>query len=187
MAAAAILNFENRLPFLYYWTNPHQIWWECWESARGRNCYIKNAYLLKLKMATAAILSFENRLPFLYYWTNIHQIWWECCESDLKCKCHMKTTYSTKIKMAVAAILNIRKLLPFLFHWTNPHQFQWEGWEFDIKRNCLVKNKSQHGGCRHFRCRKTIIFPYRKENKHELTTMSLRCSHGALSHIIGSD
>ena len=115
-------------------------------------------------MATAAILSFENRLPFLYYWTNIHQIWWDCCESDLKRKCHIKTTYSTKIKMAVAAIMNIRKLLLFLFYWTNPHQFQWECWESDIERNCLVKNKSQHGGCRHFQCWKTMLFPWRLKN-----------------------
>ena len=42
-AAAAFLNFENRLPFQYYWTNRHQIWWECWESDIELICCIKIA------------------------------------------------------------------------------------------------------------------------------------------------
>ena len=67
MAAAAILNSENRLPFLYCWTNLHQIWWEGWESDIERNRQIENAYLLKFKMAAAASLNFENVLPILYY------------------------------------------------------------------------------------------------------------------------
>ena len=58
MAAAAILNFENRLPFHYYWTNRHNIWWECWESDIDRNYCIKNAYLRKFKMAAAAFYEF---------------------------------------------------------------------------------------------------------------------------------
>ena len=39
-----ISNFENVLPFLHNWINPHQSWWECWESATKRNCHIENVY-----------------------------------------------------------------------------------------------------------------------------------------------
>ena len=90
MAAAAIFNFENQLLFHYYWTNPHQIWWGCWEYAIERNCLIKNAYLLKFEMATATILNFENWLSFPYMWTEPHQIWWECWEFDKECNCCIK-------------------------------------------------------------------------------------------------
>ena len=76
MAAAAILNFEELLPFRYYWNNPHQIQWECWEFDLKRNCRIKIAYSTKIKKAAATILNSENLLPFLYYWTKFHQIWW---------------------------------------------------------------------------------------------------------------
>ena len=74
MVAAAILYFEKLLPFLNYWTNPHQIWGECRESNMKRNCCVKNAYLSKVKMAAAAILNFKKLSPFLYYWTDPHQI-----------------------------------------------------------------------------------------------------------------
>ena len=90
MAAAAILNFENWLPFHYYWTNRHQIWLECWESDIERNCCIQNAYSPKFKMATAAFLNFEKRLPYNYYWINRHQIWWECWEYAIEHNCHIK-------------------------------------------------------------------------------------------------
>ena len=60
MAAAAILNFENRLPFHYYWTDPHQIWWECWKFDIERNYCISNAYSPKFKMAAAVILNFDK-------------------------------------------------------------------------------------------------------------------------------
>ena len=43
MVAVAFFIFENRLPFLHYWTNPNQIWWRFGESAMERNCAIKNA------------------------------------------------------------------------------------------------------------------------------------------------
>ena len=56
MAAATILDFEKLLPFLYYSTNPHQIWCECCESNMEYNCDVKSAYLQQLKMAAAAIL-----------------------------------------------------------------------------------------------------------------------------------
>ena len=78
MAAVAILNFENRLPFHNYWTDPHQIWWEFRKFDIERNYCIQNAYSPKFKMAAATFLNFENRLPFQYYKTNRHQIWWEC-------------------------------------------------------------------------------------------------------------
>ena len=41
MAVAAILNFENRLPFLHDWTNLYQIWWKCWKSDVELNCNMK--------------------------------------------------------------------------------------------------------------------------------------------------
>ena len=88
--AAAILNFENRLPFHYYWTDPHQIWWECWTFDIYRNYCIENAYLLKFRMAAAAFLNFENRLHFYNYWTNRHQIWWDCWEDAIEHNCHNK-------------------------------------------------------------------------------------------------
>ena len=74
MASVAISNLLNVLPFLYYWTNPQQIWLEGCESDMERNCHIKSAYAPRLKMAAVAILNFEKLLPFLYYWTNPHQI-----------------------------------------------------------------------------------------------------------------
>ena len=90
MAAVTILNFENRLPFHYYRTDPHQIWWKCWKFDIWRNYCIKNAYLLKFKMAAAAFLNFENRLPFHHYWTNRHQIWWDCWEYAIEHNCYIK-------------------------------------------------------------------------------------------------
>ena len=66
MAAAAILEFKKLLPFIYYWTELHQIWWKCFESDMERNCFVKNAYLPKVKMVTAAILNFEKQLPCRY-------------------------------------------------------------------------------------------------------------------------
>ena len=109
MAAAAILNFENALPFFYYWTNPHQIWWERWESDTERNRQIKNVNLPKFKMAVAAVLKFENMLPVLYYYPNPHQIRWECWEFYIERNWHMKNAYFLKFKMATAAILNFGK------------------------------------------------------------------------------
>ena len=41
MAAAAILNFESRLPNLHYSSNHHPIWWKCWKSDFEFNCYLK--------------------------------------------------------------------------------------------------------------------------------------------------
>ena len=67
MAAAAILNFGNRLPFIYYWTNPHQIWRESGKFNLERNHYIPNAHSRKFNVAAAAILNSEKLLPFLYY------------------------------------------------------------------------------------------------------------------------
>ena len=100
MAAAAILNFENRLPFHNYWTNPHQILWECWKFAIELNWYIKNTtkYLPKFKMVAAAILNFENLLPFVYYQINPHQIWGECWKSDIERNCYIKICIFTKFK-----------------------------------------------------------------------------------------
>ena len=74
MAAAAILNFEKLSPFLYYCTDPHQIWWECCKSDLKRTILLKNAQLLKFNMAAAAILDLEKLLPFLYFWTDPNQI-----------------------------------------------------------------------------------------------------------------
>jgi len=31
MAAAAVLDFEKLLPFLYYWTDRHQNYWKYWK------------------------------------------------------------------------------------------------------------------------------------------------------------
>ena len=87
MAAAAILNFEKLLPFLYYWTNAHQIWWECCESDMERTVLSRNANLPKVKMAAAAILNCEKLLQFLYYLTYYHQTWWGCCKFDVECNC----------------------------------------------------------------------------------------------------
>ena len=85
MAAVAILNFENRLPFHYYSTDPHQIWWGCGESNMECIGSVKNANLSKFKMAAAAISDFEKELPFHYYLTDPHQIWWGCGESNMEC------------------------------------------------------------------------------------------------------
>ena len=67
MAAATILNFENRLPFLNYWTYPHQIWWEPDKFNLERNRYVKNTHSMKFFMAATAILISEKLLPFFYY------------------------------------------------------------------------------------------------------------------------
>ena len=60
MAAAAILNFLKSVATSFFWTDPHQIWWECCESDIECNRFIKSAFLPKFKMADAAILNFEN-------------------------------------------------------------------------------------------------------------------------------
>ena len=39
---AAILDFEDLLPFLYYLTDPHQTWWECHKCNPQRNPVVKN-------------------------------------------------------------------------------------------------------------------------------------------------
>ena len=66
MAAAAISNFENRLPFLRWWTDSHQIQLDSWESAMKRNCHIKSAHLSKLKIATAAISIFRKSVAISF-------------------------------------------------------------------------------------------------------------------------
>ena len=58
----AILNFENVLPFLHYWTNRLKTWKECWESYTEHNCDIEIAYLPKFKMVATTFLNSENRL-----------------------------------------------------------------------------------------------------------------------------
>ena len=85
MAAVAIFNFENRLPFHYYLTNAHQIWWDCCESYMERTVSSRNANSSKVKLAAAAILNFEKLLRFLYYLTYSHQTWWGCCKFDVEC------------------------------------------------------------------------------------------------------
>ena len=65
MAAAAILNSEEMLPFIYFYTNLHQLCWERCESYIERTVLTKNAYLTNLKMAAAAISNFEKLLPLI--------------------------------------------------------------------------------------------------------------------------
>ena len=67
MAAAAILCLEKLLPFLYYWTDLHQIWWESFKFSTELNRHVENAHSTKFKMAAAAILNSNRMLPFLYY------------------------------------------------------------------------------------------------------------------------
>ena len=109
MAVAAIVNFEKLLPFLYYWTDPHQIWWECCKFEIERTVSSRNAQLPKFKMAAAAILDFEKLLPFLYYWTNHHQIWWECCESDIERNGQVEKCTITEIQDGGCRHLGFRK------------------------------------------------------------------------------
>ena len=87
MAAAAIFNCEKLLPFLHYWTNPHQNWWEYGKFNSKCNHYVKIAYSTKFNVAAAAIMNSEKLLPFLYHSTNAHQIWWEWCAYDIVEKC----------------------------------------------------------------------------------------------------
>ena len=92
MAAAAILNFENRLPFLHYRTNPHQIWWKCWESDIERNCLVEKrtfttiqdggCHRLEFRKAVAISLLLDQSSPnlvgMLHSISNSqhsHQIW----------------------------------------------------------------------------------------------------------------
>ena len=114
MAAAAILICGKLLLFLYFWTNPHQIWWDCCEFDLECNCCVRNTYLQKFKMVAAAIFLSEKLWPFLYYWTNPHQIWLDCCKSDIECNSRAVNTCLPKFKMAVAAISVLEKLLPLL-------------------------------------------------------------------------
>ena len=87
VAVAAILNSEKLLPFLYYLTNAHQIWWQCCASDMKRTVLSKNANASKVKMAAAAILNCEKRLQFLNYLTYSHQTWWGCCKFNVECNC----------------------------------------------------------------------------------------------------
>jgi hypothetical protein len=43
MAAAAILDFEKLLVFLYHMADHHQIWWECCDFNLEHICDVKNA------------------------------------------------------------------------------------------------------------------------------------------------
>ena len=60
MAAAAIYNSEKQLQFLYYWTNPHQIWWESFKLSTERNRHVQNAHSTKFKMVATSILNAEK-------------------------------------------------------------------------------------------------------------------------------
>ena len=40
---------ENLLPFLYYWANPHQIWWDRCESEVERNCSCQKRIITKFQ------------------------------------------------------------------------------------------------------------------------------------------
>jgi len=74
MAAAAILDFEKLLPFLYYLTDRHQNQWKHWDFDLEHIDDVGNVYVEKFKMAVAAILHFEKRLQFFYYLTNHRHI-----------------------------------------------------------------------------------------------------------------
>ena len=58
MAAATILNSEKNVAISLFYTNQHQIWWECCKSYIVRTVLLKKALSTKVKMAAAAILNF---------------------------------------------------------------------------------------------------------------------------------
>jgi hypothetical protein len=49
MAAAAILNFEKLLPFLYYSTDFNQIWWGCSEFDAEHTCHVEKHIVMKIQ------------------------------------------------------------------------------------------------------------------------------------------
>ena len=73
--------------FLYFYANPHQIWWECCKFNIEHNCHVENAHSLKFKMAAATILNLKKLLPFLYILVNSHQTWWGYSKFDVECTC----------------------------------------------------------------------------------------------------
>jgi hypothetical protein len=78
----AILDFEKCLQFLYYLTNPHQIWWPCGSPDVERIGDIKwNVYWLKFEMVVISGL----RL-FGYLGDCKHRLYWEklCCFMEYK-------------------------------------------------------------------------------------------------------
>jgi len=58
IAAAAILDLEKLLPFLYYFTDRHQNLWKHWDFDLEYIDDVGNAYFEKFKMAVIAILNF---------------------------------------------------------------------------------------------------------------------------------
>ena len=108
MAAVAILNFENRLPFHYSQTNAHHIWWECCESYMERTVTSRNANSPKVKLAAAAILKFEKLLRFFYYLTDSHQTHWGCCKSIVEyATATVKSVLSTRFKLKAGGYRHI--------------------------------------------------------------------------------
>ena len=146
MAAITILNFENRLPFLYYWTNPPHIWWDCWESDKERYCQIKND-------CAAAILNCEKLLPFLHYLMGIWQIqfrmqplYWKCTFNQIQCGGGRHLGFRKVVAISLLLDQCALHLVGMLRIW--------------YETQCIVEKrkftKSQDGGCRHFEMRKTF-------------------------------
>ena len=153
MAAATILIFENLLLFLYYWTDPHQIWWECWDSDLKCNCWIKNAYStknqdgghrhLEFRKSVAISLLLNQSSPNLVV---ILRVWHKV---QLACQKYI----FTKIQDGGRRHLFLKKWCHFFTIWTNPHHIWWDRCESDVERNCSCQKriitKFQDGRYRH--------------------------------------
>jgi len=75
MAAAAILDYEKLLPFLYYLTDRHKNLWKQRDLDLEHIDDVRNAKFGKFKMAIAANLDFKKLLPFHYSLTDHHHIY----------------------------------------------------------------------------------------------------------------
>ena len=91
MAAAAILTFEKLLPFLHFWTNAHQIWWDYGKFNLECNHYLKNAFIklqcggdrhLEFRKVVAISIIFDqcapNSVAMLRIWYGTHCIVEKC-------------------------------------------------------------------------------------------------------------
>ena len=160
MAAAAILNVKKLLPFFYYRTDPHQIWWECCKFSLLL-CW--QTHIHKFQDSTCRHLEFRKKFAVssLLDWSAPNLV--RMLQILYRTHCLVENAHSTIHKMVAAAIVNSEKLSPFLYHWTDHHQIWWESCRLDIKRNRHIEiahftKLKMAAGRRHLELRKLLPF-----------------------------
>ena len=161
MAAAAILNFENVLPFLHYWTNPHQILWEYGKFNLKRNRYVKNPYSIIFNVAAAAILKSESCCHFFTikpmctkFYGNVANMIWNalyCQETQL----HQKSRWRLPPSWISNNFCNFFTIWPILTKLGGDDANSMLNATVESEMSTRIKFKD--GGCRHIEFRKDVV------------------------------